>query len=258
MTVALHHRVSGPPDAPVVLLGGSLGTTVDLWRPQVARLRRHWRVASFDLRGHGGSAVGPGPTAMVDLADDVLALADSLGAATFGYCGLSLGGAIGQVLAASQPARVSALVLCCTSARFGADAAGWLDRARRVRAQGTGWLVQASSERWFAPGFASRDPDTARRLLAMIPTITAEGYAACCDALAGFDGRALLADITAPTLVVAGAEDVATPVAAATELAAGIGGAQLAVVPDAGHLATAERPGPVTDLIAAHLERHLR
>lgn len=256
MTLALHHRVTGPPDAPVVVLGGSLGTTLDLWQPQVARLSRRWRVVSFDLRGHGDSPSAPGPTTVSDLAADVLALADSVGAHSFGYCGLSLGGAIGQVLAATRPGRVRALVLCCTSARFGEAAQSWRQRAARVRAEGTGWLVEPSRTRWFAPGFAARDPGTAQRLLAAITTTTAEGYAACCDALADFDGRPLLGAISAPTLVIAGDADVATPATMSAELATGIGAAELVVVRDAGHLASAERPEVVTDLIAAHLERH--
>lgn len=256
MTVVLHHQLTGPSDAPVLVLVGSLGTTLELWQPLVARLSRRWRVVAVDIRGHGGSPVATGRTNVGDLAGDVLALLDSLGVRRFGYCGLSLGGAIGQVIAALRPARVGALVLCCTSACFAAAAQSWQQRAHRVRAEGTGWLVEQSEGRWFTPGFTDRDPATVERLLAMIATTPAEGYAACCDALAEFDGRPLLPVITAPTLVIAGAHDQAIPVTASAQIVNGIAGAELAVVPDAAHLACAEQPEAVTGLIVAHLERH--
>lgn len=260
MTVPLHHVVTGPADAPAVLLGSSLGTDLHMWDPQVDVLSRRWKIVAFDTRGHGGSPSGPGagePTSVDDLADDVLALADRLGLDTFAYCGLSLGGAIGQVLAARVPDRVRALVLCCTSARFCEGAGAWHERAARVRAEGMSWLVEPSRERWFTPGFSERQPTEADRLLSMLARTPSEGYAACCDALAAFDGRPLLSQITAPTLVVAGEHDPSTPVAMAEELAAGIKDADLLVVPHAAHLASAERPDEVTAAIAVHLERSL-
>jgi 3-oxoadipate enol-lactonase len=257
MSVALHHEITGPSQAPVLLLGGSLGTSLRMWDPQIRRLSRRWRVVTFDLRGHGRSPTADVPVLVSDLADDVEALADSLRVRSFGYCGLSLGGAIGQMLAANRPERVRALVLCCTSARFG-DPAGWRERARRVRQNGTGWLTEPTRQRWFTPGFLRRERATADRLVAMVRATSIEGYAACCDALAEFDSRPVLHTIRSPTLVIAGADDRATPVAMAQELTAGITAAELAVVPDAAHLATVERSDRVTDMIAAHLERHLR
>lgn len=260
MTVPLHHVVTGPPDAAAVVLGSSLGTDLHMWDPQVETLGNRWKVVAFDTRGHGGSASGARagePVTVDDLADDVLALVDGLGLDMFAYCGLSLGGAIGQVLAARVPDRVRALVLCCTSARFCDGADAWRERAARVRTEGMAWLVEPSRERWFTPGFSERDPAEADRLLAMLARTPPQGYAACCDALAVFDGRPLLPQITAPTLVVAGEHDPATPVAMAVELAAGIKDADLLVVPGAPHLASVERPGEVTAAIAAHLERSL-
>lgn len=258
MTVALHHESRGPAGAPAVLFGASLGTTSHMWDPQVDALSGRWRTIAFDTRGHGGSPLGDGPATVPDLAGDVLALADSLGIDAFGYCGLSLGGAIGQVLAARHPDRVRALVLCCTSARFADGADAWRERATRVRAEGMEWLVEPSTGRWFTAGFPARQPGVVEGALAMLRETPPEGYAVGCEALAGFDGRPLLGDISAPTLVVAGAEDPATPVGMSEELAAGIKDAELTVVPRAAHLAGVERPDVVTDAIARHLERHLR
>jgi 3-oxoadipate enol-lactonase len=255
-TVELHHVVQGPADAPAILLGGSIGTNWRMWQPQVEELSRTFRVVAFDTRGHGRSPTAAGPTRMEDLAADVVALADRVGVARFGYCGLSIGGAIGQVLAAQHADRVAALVLCCTAARFG-DPTSWHERAERVRREGMAWLVESTRGRWFADGFADREPEEAQRFLSMVEATDREGYAACCDALAAYDGREQLPKITAPTMVIAGAEDPATPVARSEELAAGIPDAKLTVVPDAAHLATAERPDVVTPLVRSHLERHL-
>jgi 3-oxoadipate enol-lactonase len=255
-TVELNHAVHGPADAPAILLGGSIGTTWRMWQPQIEELSRTFRVVAFDTRGHGQSPAAAGPTRMEDLAADVVALADRIRVTRFGYCGLSIGGAIGQVLAAQHADRVAALVLCCTAARFG-NPTSWHERAQRVRREGMAWLVEPTRGRWFADGFGDRQPEEAQRLLSMVEATDPDGYAACCDALAAYDGGEHLPNITAPTLVIAGADDPATPITSSEELAAGIPDAELTVVPRASHLVTAERPDVVTPLIRSHMERHL-
>ncbi|MEU7879103.1 3-oxoadipate enol-lactonase [Microbispora bryophytorum] len=252
----LHHRFDGPPDAPVVVLGPSLGTTLDLWEPQLPALTRTWRVLRYDLPGHGGSPAASGLTAddltVDDLAAGVLALLDRHGLDTVAYGGVSLGGAVGTTLALRAPDRVASLVLCCTSARFG-TAESWHERAALVRAEGTKPLAEATRRRWFTAGF----PD-AERFLDMLRDAGPEGYAACCDALAIFDVRDRLGEVRAPALVIAGAEDPATPPAHAEVLAGGIPDAELLVVPRAAHLATAERPDVVNEAITRHLTTRWR
>jgi 3-oxoadipate enol-lactonase/4-carboxymuconolactone decarboxylase len=148
---ALTHRADGDPSAPPVLMGPSIGTPTAIWQPQAAALARDRYVVRFNLRGHGGSPSPEGAYTVADLAADVVELADRLGIGAFAYCGLSLGGAIGQQLAVDHPDRVTRLVLCCTAAWFGGPEP-WLARAQRVRAEGTEWLVEASRDRWFRPG----------------------------------------------------------------------------------------------------------
>lgn len=250
----LHHRVDGPPDAPVLLLGPSLGTSLAVWDAQAAALARHHRVVRWDLPGHGGTPAGvlptaPGATTVADLADLVLALADRLGAERFGYAGISLGGAVGAHLAVHHPERINGLALVCSSARFGASEA-WRERAALVRAEGTGPLAAATATRWFTPGFATTP--TAGRLLADLRAADPDGYAACCDALAAHDLRDALGRITAPTLVVAGRADPATPPAHSRELADGIPGAGLLELAGAAHLAPAERPQAVLTALLDH------
>ncbi|WP_329238618.1 3-oxoadipate enol-lactonase [Actinoallomurus sp. NBC_01490] len=243
----LRHRFDGPDDAPVLVLGPSLGTTMDLWEPQLAALTEAWRVLRYDLPGHGGSGVIHGTIG--DFAAAVAGLLDALGLEKVAYGGVSLGGAIGTTLGVEHPERITSLVLCCTSARFG-DPAAWHDRAAKVRAGGLEPLADTFLGRWFTPAYAGT---AAAR--AMLAHVDAEGYAACCEALAAFDARDRLGEVSAPTLVVAGAEDVATPLSHAEALATGIPGARLVVVPGAAHLANLERPEPVTHAMLRHLER---
>ena len=251
----LHHRVDGHPDAPPLLLGPSLGTSLALWDQLVPELARTHRVVRYDLPGHGGTPAAalrsPEATTVADLAALVLDLADHLGVEEFAYAGVSLGGAIGAHLAAHHPERVASLALICSSARFG-EPQGWHERAAQVRAHGTDGLLDASAARWFTPGFA--DSPVARALVGDLRAADPAGYAACCDALAAFDLRAQLQLIAAPTLVLAGREDPATPPAHARELADGIPDAALVELPHAAHLAPAEQPARVLAALSGHLQ----
>lgn len=245
----LRYRVDGAEEAPVVVLGSSLGTTSELWAAQMPALMQEWRVVRFELPGHGGAPVPDGPFGVADLADGVAGVLDELGASKAAYAGVSLGGAVGQMLALRAPERVASLVLCCTSARFG-DPGPWQERAERVRRDGMAPVADGAAGRWFTPGFGGAEP-----YLAMLRSTDPAGYAACCEALAAFDTTGRLAEITAPTLVIAGRDDVPTPPRGhGDRLAEGIPDARLAVV-EGGHLANAERPGLVTDEITAHLRR---
>jgi 3-oxoadipate enol-lactonase len=254
--VRLHHEVTGRPDAPAVLLAPSLGTTLGMWDGLADDLARSFRVVRVDTRGHGRSPVPPGPYDVDGLAADVLATADDLGLRRFAFVGLSLGGAIGQALAATYPDRVDALVLCCTGPSFG-DPQQWHDRAARVRADGMGWLTEPTRERWFTAETQRARPRTCERLLAMLTSTPPEGYAACCGALATFDMTPRLGAITAPTRVVVGAEDPVSPPEVGQQLAAGIDSADLVVLDGASHLAVADRPEQVNATVREHLEKHL-
>lgn len=252
MSVALHYQWSGPAGAPVLVLGSSLGTTGTMWEPQLPALHRHFRVLRYDHRGHGASPTPAGPYTIDDLGGDVLALLDTLGVERVSYAGLSLGGMVGMWLAATAPERVNRLVLCCTSARFDTPQP-WIERAAQVRANGTSAVAEQVVARWFTPAFAAHEPALIASAHAAIIGTPRQGYAGCCDALAALDLRPLLPAITAPTLVVAGADDQATPPAYGRAIAAAIRGARLAVIPGAAHLANVEAPDAVTALLVGHL-----
>jgi 3-oxoadipate enol-lactonase len=240
----LSHRFDGPPDAPLLVLGPALGTTMAVWEPQLRALTESWHVLRYDLPGHGSS--DPVPVESVDdLADEVGALIDG----PVAYAGISLGGAIGLTLALRG--RVSELVVCCSSARFG-TVEGWRERAALVRADGLMPLAGLLISRWFTAGY--RGPGIGR-VLEMLPSVAPESYAACCEALATFDLAPRLGSVPVPVGVVAGADDPATPVADAELLAREIPDASLTVLPDCSHLANLERPSVVTPAIVEQLER---
>ena len=249
--VDVHHEIAGPDDAPVLVLSNSLGSTIAMWDPQVPALAERLRVVRYDHRGHGGSPVPPGPYELADLGADALALLDRLGVARAHWCGLSLGGMVGMWLAINAPERIDRLVLCCTSAKLGPPSM-WAERAATVRAEGVDAIADAGIGRWLTPGFIERDPATAADVRAMLAATPAEGYAACCAAIEHMDLVPQLGTIRAPTLVIAGAQDPATPPEHGERIAAGVPGARLELV-DAAHLATIEQPAAMAELVAEHM-----
>lgn len=244
----LHAVEDGPADAPVIVLLCSVGTTVDMWAPQRRALADDHRVVAVDTLGHGGSPVPDGPYSVADLAAAVRGTLEARGIGRATFAGVSLGGAVAQRIALDDPDRVAGLVLIATSARFG-DPQQWHDRAATVRAGGTAAIADATMQRWFARSFHEAQPAAVELMRAMFVGVPTEGYAACCEALGGHDTREELGAVAAPTLVVVGTEDPATPPSHAEELATGIPGARREVVDDAAHLVSLERADTVTPLI---------
>ncbi|MFF3458454.1 4-carboxymuconolactone decarboxylase [Streptomyces sp. NPDC002730] len=246
----LQYRFDGPEDAPVLILGPSLGTTWHMWDRQIAELSRRWRVFRFDLPGHGGAPAHPA-TAVAELADRLLATLDELGIQRFGYAGCSIGGAIGIELALRQPQRVASLALVAASPRFG-TADEFRQRGVIVRTNGLDPMARTAPERWFTQGFASAQPAIVEWAVQMVRTTDPGCYIAACEALAAFDVRGELGLVGVPTLVLVGSEDQVTGPAEARTLVAGIPDARLALVPGASHLAPVEQPAAVTDLLERH------
>ncbi|WP_314174502.1 bifunctional 3-oxoadipate enol-lactonase/4-carboxymuconolactone decarboxylase PcaDC [Streptomyces winkii] len=246
----LQHRLDGPDGAPVLVLGPALGTTWHMWDRQIPELTRNWRVLRFDLPGHGGAPAHAADSA-TSLAERVLATLDSLGVQRFGFAGCSIGGAVGIQLGLLARERLSSLALISSSPRFGtADA--WRQRGVVVRTNGLDPIARSTPERWFTESFIEAQPAIVEWAVQMVRTTDPGCYIAACEVLAAFDVRSDLGSIGVPTLVVAGAEDEATPPADARALVAGIPDARLAIVPGASHLTPVEQPGAVTELIIRH------
>ncbi|MFG1677519.1 3-oxoadipate enol-lactonase [Micromonospora sp. NPDC049282] len=253
MTSRLHTSVDGPAGAPVLLLGSSLGTAAEMWQPQVPALAERFRVIRYDHLGHGRSAVPPGPYSLGLLGRELLRTLDGLGVPWVHYAGLSLGGMVGMWLAAHAPHRVRRLALLCTSASLGPPGQ-WRERAATVRAAGLPAIADAVVARWFTPGFAAARPDVVADFRALLTATPPAGYAACCEAIAAMDLRPDLGRIGAPTLVIAGADDPATPVEHARRIVGRIPRARLAVVGAAAHLANVEQPERVCRLLLDHFD----
>jgi 3-oxoadipate enol-lactonase / 4-carboxymuconolactone decarboxylase len=245
-------RIDGPPGAPVLVLSNSLGTNWRMWEPQVAVLTGHFRVVRYDQRGHGVTDALEGPYALADLGADLLGLLDHLDVARASLCGVSLGGLVCMWVAAHAPERVERLVVASTAPHF-PPRGPWIERAERVRAEGTAWLLDGLLERWFTPGFVARAPEIVRLVAEMLAGVDPDGYACCCEAIAGSDERSALDRIGAPTLVLAGAADPVAPPTVALELHEAIAGSSLVVVPSAAHLVNLEQPGRFNAAVLEHL-----
>ncbi len=253
MSVAeLHHRDEGAGFP--LLLGGSLGTSLAMWDPQLPALANGRRVIRFDHRGHGGSPVPDGPYGIADLGADVIALMDRLGIAITDFAGVSLGGMVGQWLAIHAPERIGRLVVIC-SAPDTLNPDAFHERARTVRAAGaTEPIASAVVANWFTDEYAVAHPEVVATHRQMIVDTPVEGYASCCEAVADHDVAADLGTVRAPTLVLAGAQDRAIPPSQGERIAAAIPDARFELLDPASHLASVERAAEVNRLITDHLE----
>ncbi len=206
----LHYEIDGPDHAPVLVLSNSLGTTLGMWLPQLPALTEHFRVLRYDTRGHGQSDVTAGPYSIAQLGRDVVSLLDGLNIPVAHFCGLSMGGMTGIWLGVNAPRRIQRLVLCNTSAAIGVPEV-WNSRIAKVKQEGMQGIIDAVLERWFTADFLARAPAQVERVRQMLSTTSAQGYIANCAAVRDMDQRSELSRIVAPTLVIGGKHDKATP-----------------------------------------------
>ena len=247
----LHYRWDGPADRPVLLFSNSLGTDLSMWDRQIPELSRHFRLLRYDTRGHGQSSLPSGPCTLARLGEDVVSLLDALGLDLVDFCGLSMGGAIGQWLGIHHPHRLRKLVLANTAAKFG-EPGNWTARIEQVRKAGIQSLLPGLLDRWVTPDFQAAEPETLARIREMLLSTPADGYCACCEALRDIDQHALVDTIAVPTLVIAGANDMATPPALGEFLAGVIPGACFVSLPTA-HLSNIEASSAFTAAVLSFL-----
>lgn len=237
----LNYRLDGPVDAPVLVLSNSLGTSLEMWDAQLAAFSEHFRVLRYDTRGHGGSSVTPGPYSIAQLGQDVLDLADALAIDRFAFCGLSMGGLIGQWLGINAGERLTRLVICNTGAKIGTDEV-WNDRIDTVLKGGEQAMRDmrdASVSRWFTPAFAEQQPAEVNRITQMIAGTSPQGYAANCAAVRDGDYRDQLDAIKVPMLIVCGGKDPVTTLDHGRFIEQRVAGARLIEL-DAAHLSNIE------------------
>jgi len=247
----IHYALEGPASRPVVVLSNSLGTDFSMWDPQIPEFTKSFRVLRYDTRGHGKSSITPGDYSADQLANDVLALADSLNLGRFHFCGLSMGGMTGMWLAANSPQRLNRLIISSAAAKFG-TLEMWNKRMDSIRKQGMKPVAIAAIERWFTPAFRAKNPSTVANIQRILESTNLEGYISNCAAVRDFDFRDQLGKIGAPTLLISGAHDPSTTPADGRFLADHIRGARYVELNGA-HLCNVEDAALFTQKVVAFL-----
>jgi 3-oxoadipate enol-lactonase len=243
--------VDGLQSGPTLMLSNSLGTTLQMWEPQMKALTQVFRVIRYDRRGHGKSGVPPGPYSMERFGRDVLAILDDLNIDKVHWCGLSMGGMVGQWLGAKAPDRLGKIILANTACYY-PDPTNWLNRIKAVKEGGLAAVADAVIAGWLTADFREREPQVTANLKAMLLACPVQGYLACCEALSTLDQRELLPEIKSPTLIIAGRHDMATPIPAGELIRSKIPGASLTIL-DAAHISNVEQSHAFTDTVVGFL-----
>ena len=252
--IETYYEIHGKEGAPWLVFSHSLACSVRMWDGEIARHQERYRVLAYDTRGHGQSAAPQGPYTLEALADDLRALLQQLKIERPHYVGLSMGGMIGQTAALKYPGISRTLTLCDTTSRYPAEAAPmWQERIRIAEAKGMAPLVQPTLERWFTEPFRKNHPDKVKPVATLIEKTPVAGYIGCCAAIPKINVTSRLKEIKAPTLVICGNDDPATPPAMAREIQQNIPGAKLALIPQAAHLANIEQPEAFNRALAEFL-----
>lgn len=243
--------VEGSVDAPTLMLSNSLGTTMKMWDPQILHLKTMFRVIRYDRRGHGGSEVGDPSYSIEQFGRDAVAILDFLNVRKTHWCGLSMGGMVGQWLGARAADRIDKLILANTTSYY-PDPAIWDARISRIRRSGLEAVADSVISGWFTPEFRRNEPAVVAEMKTMLTETPVEGYLACCDALRALDLRHLLPHINRPTLVIAGRRDAATPLSDGEFIFGEVSGARLTIL-DAAHISNVEQPQAFNDAVTGFL-----
>jgi len=249
--------LSGPVDAPVIVLSHSLALDADMWSPQLPALAARFRVLRYDTRGHGGTEAPRTSFTLEDLADDVAAILVALGIPNVHFIGLSMGGMIGQTFALKYPHLLGKLVLSNTLSAYGPESESmWQGRIDAASGPaGVEPLVEPTVTRWFTEQFRKTELDTVEWVRHLIRRTSAEGFIECSRALMKLNLTARLPAIQAPTLIIAGRQDPTTTVEGAQVIAAGIPDASLKVIEQAAHISNIEQPLAFESLLLEFLTR---
>ncbi len=230
--VSVHYERSGVQGGPALVLSSSLGTTAELWKPQLPEFEQNYDVIRYDMRGHGASSVPPGPYSVEQLSRDVLGLIDELHLADVTFCGLSIGGAIGQWLAIHAPEGFRTFILCNTAAKIG-TLKNWKMRIATVQEQGMNTVADRILQGWFTSPYREANPETVDRMRAMLTQCDPAGYVSTCAAVRDVDLRDAVYQIRKPVCILAGKHDLSTTIEDAQFLHRAIEGSKLVELPAA-------------------------
>lgn len=253
--LTLHYQIEGKSQATAIIFANSLGTDLRIWDGVVAHFAENYMIIRYDKPGHGLSDTPSGTYTIHDHAEAVAGLLDTLNIQTVIFAGISMGGQIAQNFAIYHPERVKALVLCDTAAKLG-TADGWNQRIDGIREKGMARMSDTILSRWFASSYAEGNPSDYTGYRNMLARTSADGYIAACESLRDADMREQVVNVQAPTLVICGAEDVATTPTTVQELAESIPNARLILIENAGHLPCIEQPDVMSSKIKQFFEEH--
>jgi len=253
--IDIHYELHGKEGAPWLVLSHSLACNVRMWDPQIAALKDRYRILAFDTRGHGATSAPAGPYTLDLLADDLKALLEHLKIETPHFCGLSMGGMIGQTFALRYPGGFRTLALADTTSRYPAEAMPvWTDRMKLVEDKGMTAVVQGTLERWFTAPFRAAKPEVVSAIAKAIADTPVPGYVGCCHAIPKINLSARLKEIKCPILIIVGADDAGTPVAMSQEIHDSAPGSKLVILPSAAHLSNLEQPEGFTKALSTFID----
>jgi 3-oxoadipate enol-lactonase len=252
---AIAFRIDGAERAPALLLSNALGTTLDMWAPQVASLSSHFRVIRYDTRGHGRSEAPQHAYTIDQLGRDAITVLEAAEVTDAHICGLSLGGVTAMWMGIHTPTRVRSLVLAATAARIG-SVEFWSSRIHQVRTGGTASIADAVMTRWFTEEFRNTASSVVATYREMLTSTPAAGYIGCCAALRDTDLRPDIARIAAPTLVIAGAADPATPPADGEAVRQTVPGTTMVTL-NASHMLNVEQAQAFTERVAEFIAQRM-
>ncbi len=239
--IDIHYTLEG--EGPLVTMSHSLGCNLTMWDEQARLLKQRYQVLRLDTRGHGQTSAPAGAYTLEQLAEDLCGLLTELGITQTHFVGLSMGGMIGQVFALRYPHMVQSLALCDTTSRVPPDARpNWEERIRTVQTGGMEALVEPTIEGWFTASFREQRRDVIDKVRAMLRSTPPQGYIGCCHAIPKLDTSERLGEIRCPAIVIVGAQDPRTPVAAARTIHEALPSSDLVVLESASHLSNMEQP----------------
>lgn len=251
--IEINYRVEGR--GPWVTLSHSLTCDLSMWDDLAAVLASDFTVLRYDTRGHGQTTAPAGAYSFEQLTHDLIGLLDALKIERTHYLGLSMGGMIGQHFALAAPQRLNKLIIANSTSRIPPEAGAlWDQRIALAQAEGCAGVVEGTLARWFTPAFRAASPEAVARIATQIRNTPAAGYIGCAAAIRALDITAKISAITAPTLVIAGADDPGTPPAMSEAIAGAIPGARLEVIPAASHLSCIEQPETFNRLVTDFLK----
>jgi 3-oxoadipate enol-lactonase len=237
--IEINYEIHGREGAPWLVLSHSLACTVRMWDPQIAAFKDRYRILAYDMRGHGQTSAPAAPYTLDMLADDILGLVSFLKIKTAAYCGLSIGGMIGQTLALRQAGPFDRYVLADTTHAQNADAIKqWEERIRIAESAGMAALVESTMERWFTEPF--RNSPAARKIAELIASTPVAGYVGCGHAIMKLNTTARLQDIKLPVLAITGEQDGAAP--GTRYIGEHVPGAKYVGIAQAAHISNVEQP----------------